>query len=233
MLPPWTPKQTQQHKKAAALLTNIAHQTFAFAKEGITEYELQHFVLNKYQKYRLVSDKDPPIVAFGRNTNKPHHFPKKTSLRLRREMPVLIDLWAHLREPAAPFADITWMGYCGKIPSEFQKNFSRVLAARDACVRAMRKGAYADQIDQAAREELGNLARHFTHSTGHPLGTTSPHGNCSGLRHSNHTKIRRRIAYSIEPGIYLQEYGIRTEINALLDKKLIITTPVQRRLIHI
>ena len=128
----WIEEQITAHKTAAGLLVKIKDLTFDYIKKNtaISEYEVQQFILNKFREFNLVSDKDPPIVAFNENSAFPHYCPKQSSKILTEDSLILIDLWAKLKNGKNPFADITWVAYHGKIPEKVQYVFKIVIEAR-------------------------------------------------------------------------------------------------------
>jgi Xaa-Pro dipeptidase len=72
-------------------------------------------------------------------------------------------------------------------------------------------------VDRAAREVIrkAGYARNFMHRTGHSIGQ-QVHGNganMDGLETRDDRKIVPRTCFSIEPGIYMPEFGIRSEVN--------------------
>lgn len=154
---------------------------------------------------------------------------------------VLIDIWARLKQ-GGPYADITWMAYYGKPTKKELEIFNIVIKARNKALSHLKKevskgktptGAKINQIAKDTIDSYGYL-KNFDHFTGHSLGTFSPHGNKAGLRPSNNKKLIN-MGYTIEPGIYLKnKFGARSEINVYLqNKKVILTTPLQKKLVMI
>ena len=137
---------------------------------------------------------------------------------------LLIDLWAKLDEPGAVYYDITWTGYCGPTPPEAMLNvFAAVSGARDAAVECVQKAAEESrtlagyEVDDACRGYLTmcGMAEHFFHRTGHSIGE-EVHGN--GANMDNYETHDERLVipgacFSVEPGVYLPEFGIRSEVN--------------------
>jgi Xaa-Pro dipeptidase len=214
--------------------------------KNISEYEVSQFILRKFKENNLKSDRDPPIVAFGKNTAYVHYFPAKKSSTLKNNSLILIDIWGRRvgSLPGVPFADITWMGAKGKPVSEAIKIFNIVLKARDSCIRYIKNqlkkriiptGA---KIDRVACKVIidGGYGANIKHSTGHCIGFTSPHGIYGRIKHSNNKRLHINLGYTIEPGIYLKNrFGARSEIDFYITQnwKLIITTPIQKKIIEI
>jgi len=241
----WNNLQIKQHKLAAQKLIQTKDETFDFIrkKQNVTEYEVQQFVLKRFKRHNLVTDKDPPIIAFGRNTSKVHYFPKRNSKRLTKNTLILIDLWAKLNSKKAPFADITWMAYFGKsVPKEILANFDLVIKIRDKIIQCLKKSLIKKKIhpgkflEQLTKQELlkNNLSNKMNHYTGHCLGTSSCHGNKKGINPKNKSPLLKNLGYTIEPGIYLKnKFGIRSEIDFYIstNSKLIITTKIQKSIV--
>ena len=240
----WTKKQIEQHILAVKKLVVIKDEFFSFLKPGISEYEAMEFVRKQYKERGLWSDHEP-IVAFGQNTSFVHYFPSQYCRKLCPGSLILLDIWVRAREVGAPFADMTWMGICGKnLPSDAEKVFRLVLLARDRSVRFLRKkvahgvlpkGREVDAVARGVFEKAG-YGKYFLHSLGHPLGFKNPHG--VGVRLSSKKGegvLERRVGYTIEPGIYLQnKFGVRSEINFYIEGgEVIITTPAQKKITRI
>lgn len=244
----WTKTQIQQHIQASKLLLKIKDETFNLIKNSnsISEYEVQQFIKQKFKEYKLKSSKHPPIVAFRQSTANVHYYPKKnSSKKIKQNSLIMLDIWARLNKPRAPFSDITWMAYKGKrIPQDVQKVFSIVITARNRGllrinrVLNQRKTPSGRDINHAVIDYINKYGfkGKMPHSTGHGLGNTSPHSNRGGLKRTNKNKILTNLAYTIEPGIYLKnKFGVRSEVDFYITnkKKLIITTDVQKRITNL
>lgn len=241
---PWTLKQIRQHIRASNLLNKIMHEAFKFICQNkrCTEYQVLKYINSRVKHYNLTTDR-PLIVAFGPSAAQPHYSPKQKCRRLRKNTIIKIDIWGRVKEKGAPFADITWMGVYGK-PSKLQlKIFRTMLQARNRALsllrRKVRDGAVPTglELDAAARDHISNkgYGKRFIHRTGHILGFTSPHGVGRGLNNKNTSKLKKNVGYTIEPGIYLKgKFGIRSEIDFIIQgKKVIVTGPIQKKLVRI
>jgi Xaa-Pro aminopeptidase len=143
---------------------------------------------------------------------------------------VLIDLWAKLDKPRSVYSDLTRVGYVGKtVPEKYEKIFQVVAAARDAAIGTVRAAFAAGkplagwQVDQAARSviEKAGYGPQFVHRTGHSIGQ-EVHGNganMDGLETKEDRQVLPRTCFSIEPGIYQSEFGVRSEVNVMVDGK--------------
>lgn len=241
----WTDEQILQHRVAATLLCEIMDEAFEFIRQNqtVTEYEVQRFILDKYNDNGMVTESDPPIVAFLESTANVHYFPEKeTALRLENNTLIMIDIWAKINHTDAPYADITWMAWHGgEVPAEIQKAFDIVLSSRDEGLEFIKqKLTHGEAINNndlgKAMEDItmsSDLQDFVPHAYGHSLGTTSCHGKLGVIYSQSETPLLHQVGYTIEPGIYIEgKYGFRSEIDFYIDKndKLEITTSVQTKL---
>src|SRR6185436_58246 len=125
-------------------------------------------------------------------------------------------------------SDLTRVAYVGPtVPEKYTKIFKIVAAARDAAIQRVRDAfAKAEklqgwQVDQACRDviEKAGYGDYFIHRTGHSIGEET-HGNGANMDNLETHEERRvlpRTCFSVEPGIYLPEFGVRSEINVFVD----------------
>ena len=172
----------------------------------------------------LVTDA-PPIVAVAANAGDPHYQPSAEASRdITPGNVVLLDLWGKLPEPGSVFADISWMGFTGAaVPAPVTAAFDAARDARDAAVTLIESAAAAGrpvrgwEADRAARTvlESAGFGSAILHRTGHSLGEQI-HGNGAHLD-DYETRDERRLlpgtGFTIEPGLYFDTFGVRTEIN--------------------
>lgn len=241
----WTEFQLKQHIKAAKLLSKIINEIIIYLKKNrdLTEYDLQQYIICRFKFYNLKTDKLRPIVAFRENTSLVHYFPKKKSKKLKPGALIMIDIWAKMDERIAPFADITWMMYYGKtVPRGIIDIFNLVIKARNEALNYIKENLKQNviplgkDIDAVARNLLNQYgqADRFLHGTGHSLGLARPHGRLVRINKHGETPIPINVGYTIEPGIYIKnKFGIRSEINFYINKKLVVTTSIQNKILRI
>jgi len=210
------------------------------AGQKTTEYDLYQWMRAKYDEHGVVAP-EGPIVAVNAHASDPHFEPTaENTVEIKEGDFVLIDLWAKLDRPGAVFFDITWVGYAGRtVPEKYTSVFEIVRGARDAAVDFLQKKfaagetVYGWQVDDVTRGFIKGkgYGEYFIHRTGHSIGE-EVHGN--GVNIDNlETKDERRIVpgclFSIEPGIYLPEFGVRSEINVFISEnnEVIVTGPRQ------
>jgi Xaa-Pro aminopeptidase len=174
---------------------------------------MDHFARHKCTTY------SPPIVGVGPHSGDPHfEVTAEANTPIKAGDFVLIDLWCKLDKPRAVYSDLTRVGYVGReVPEKYTRVFDIVAAARDAGIDCVKKafaagrplsGAEVDDATRAVIEKAG-YGDQFTHRTGH---------NIDGLETRDDRRIMRRTCFSIEPGIYLPEFGVRSEVNVYIDK---------------
>lgn len=249
----WTPEQLAMHKEAGEKIQRIIMESFAEIKRRInaniptTEYDIQEFMMRRYEEENLTSDNDPPNVSVNANAANPHYQPtKEINSPIKRGDFVLFDVWAKLKKPKAIYADLTWVGYVGEtVPPEYVKIWNIVRDARDSSLNFV-KAAFRDkkvikgaQADDAARSVISKAgyADQFLHRTGHSIGE-EVHGNGAHLDNLETNDTRRllpRTGFSIEPGIYLEgKFGVRSEIDVYVSEtEAIVTAPMQTEVVAI
>ncbi len=247
----WTPEQLVSHRAAGEIVHRVTQQAFSRAgsfvreKKPLTERELQEWMGAQFRSQHVVADGDP-IVGVGPHAGDPHYEPPATgSAPIREGDLLLLDVWGKLDRPGSVFYDITWMGYLGaSVPAKYAKIFTIVRSARDAAINFVLDSVSAGheihgwEVDRACREVIrkAGYAKYFTHRTGHSIGQ-DVHGNganMDGLETRDNRRIVPHTCFSIEPGIYLPEFGVRSEVNVYVgDGKAEVTGPIQQEIIPI
>ena len=232
----WKTEQLETHYFAGRMMDLIRREAFEEISSrirvhgSVQEIEIAEFIRERFSEQGMVTDSGP-IVAVNANASNPHYTPSTASSSpIRPGDFVLIDMWAKLDRLGAVYYDITWTGFCGEQPpSEIVNVFQVVCDARDRAVEAVRS-AIAEkrqiagwEVDDAARgyiQEQG-FGEYFTHRTGHSIGE-EVHGNGANLDNletRDERPIIARTCFSVEPGIYLEKFGIRSEINCYVSEK--------------
>jgi Xaa-Pro dipeptidase len=244
----WTSEQIKDHKEAASRLLKIKDGAFEYIRKNkkISELEIQAFIYRKFKERGMKTADQPQIVAFGPNSAIPHYYPtSKTNRILKKGDVIKIDIWARMNKKGAPFADITWMGFCGeKVPKNIEKIFNIVVSARNKGINFIKNNLKKKnlptgrEVDKVVRDYIHQYGHgdKFIHGTGHSLGFLGPHGKRSRISKKGRKPIRLNTAYTIEPGIYLEgKFGVRSEIDFYVTEnyKLILTTKAQKRIIKV
>ena len=226
----WDEAALTTHRTASASLYRIKDRALAFVRAALaagrplTEFDVQQEMVRAFADEGLWSD-SAPVVGAQANAGNPHYLPTAASHRaINRDEVLLLDLWGKLPTPGAVFADITWMTFTGPtIPARVQAAWTAAAGARDAAIAFVQDGIAAGrpvrgfEVDAAARKVLidAGYAAHVLHRTGHSLGQEI-HGN--GVHMDDYeTHDDRRLVpglgFTIEPGLYFDDFGIRTEID--------------------
>jgi Xaa-Pro aminopeptidase len=210
-----------------------------------TEYDHMQWLSLAMRNEGLVWD-DGPNVSVNANSSDSHYEPTA-----ERSSPIaagdflLIDIWAKADKPGSIYYDITWTGVVGREPTATEQHvFETVVKARDAAIHAV-ESAFAEnrairgfEADDAAREVIraSGYGDFFTHRTGHNIATEI-HGSGAHLDNLETHDVRLLLpntCFSVEPGIYLPEFGVRSEIDMLTAPgKAWVTGRVQRELVRI
>lgn len=228
----WTAAAIESHRRAAEKLYRVKDQAFELVRSRLqsgqltTEFDVQQRMCQWFADEGLVSDAAPNVSA-QENAGNPHYLPSQRQSRpIRPNELLLLDLWGKLKTPGAVYADITWVAFTGpQVPTRMTQAFTAVRDARDAAVALVEARARGGQVvrgyelDRAARQviESAGFGSQILHRTGHSLGETV-HGNGAHLD-DYETHDERRLmpgtGFTIEPGVYFEQFGVRTEINVV------------------
>ncbi len=230
----WTDEQWQLHLQADKLNQAAFDKAWAMIADAVNngkmlrETEVQDMVMQYYADNKMTTY-HPPIVGVGPNSGDPHYAPQKGSdAEIKAGDFVLLDMWVKLDQPMGVYSDLTKVGYVGdEVPEQYTRIFDIVAAARDAGIACARNGLAAGkevfgwEVDQATRDVIdeAGYGEYFVHRTGHNIGQET-HGNgahMDNLETKEDRTVMKRTCFSIEPGIYLPEFGIRSEINVYVD----------------
>jgi Xaa-Pro dipeptidase len=230
----WDDEQWAMHREAERFTTAAYDLAWDFIKrkvqaEGATsEYEVQCLVMDHFRENGLTTY-SPPIVAVNGHGGDPHfETTRERDTPIREGDHLLLDLWAKMDRPRSVYSDLTRVAFVGSsVPAEYEAIFAVVAKARDAAIARV-KEAYAQgralrgwEVDDAARAviEAAGHGERFVHRTGHNIGQ-EVHGNganMDNLETREERLVMRRTCFSIEPGIYREDFGVRSEVNVFID----------------
>ena len=245
----WSPAQLESHLAAGAVIDRVVREAFQLAaknvreKKTFTEYDLKLWILKEFETAGITLEQGPDI-AVGPHASDPHYGPTLQSASPIREGDLLLlDVWGKTKAAGSVYYDITWVGYLGaKVPEKMAKVFGIVREARDKAVELIQSSVAAGkplqgwQVDKAARKVIdkAGYGKYFFHRTGHNIGQTV-HGNgvnMDGLETHDVRHLIPKTCNSIEPGIYLPEFGIRSEVNVYIgEKEARVTGAIQREIL--
>jgi Xaa-Pro aminopeptidase len=247
----WDDGAIATHRQASDALYRVKDSAFEAVarrlRDGVptTEYDIQQLMAGWFRDEGLISDADPNVSA-AENSGNPHYLPTATVHRaIRKDEIVLLDLWGKLDRPGAVYADITWVGYSGaRAPERFARAFGAIREARDAGIRVVQDAVRAGrdvrgfEVDRAASTVLrdAGYADNILHRTGHSLGQTV-HGDGVNMDDYETHDDRRLLAgtgFTIEPGVYFDDFGVRTEINMVVaPRDAAVTGPLQTEILSL
>ncbi len=237
---PWSPAALSTHLEVSKHTVDIARGAFGFigerlrAKQPVDEYRVQQWIMQRFAALGLETP-DGPIVGANAHAGDPHF--EVSATNPSPIVPgdwVLIDLWARKPGDENIFSDITWTGYIRRDaqdrPSDRHRAvYHAVAAARDASVKlaqeSWKRGAPVQgwQLDDAARDVLikAGFSEFIRHRTGHSL-SPGPRVHGVGMNLDNFETHDTRtmtpgIGFTVEPGLYLPDFGVRSEINVYVD----------------
>ncbi len=244
----WSEDAVAAHEDACAQVAEVKDDAFEHIREclrgpiPLTEFEVQQWIAAALTERGLEID-HPPIVAVNGHSGDPHYAPQEGSCaRIGKGDWLLIDLWARHPGEAHPFADMTWVAYAGQqVPKGHARVFTAVKEARDRVVERVQAAWKTSEpvrgweLDRIARDhiEAAGYGAQFVHRTGHSLGpgpTIHALGaNLDDYETHDEREILPGTGFSVEPGIYLPEFGVRLEIDVYVDPIAgpRVTTPVQ------
>ena len=245
----WTPANLEAHIEAGVKVDRVRREAFDLVRaklsagEAINEFAVKQFIRERFDDAGLVTDHGP-IVGVNENSSDPHYEPQAGASReIRRGDWLLIDMWAKMDSPAGVYYDITWTGFCGpEPPAEIAKVFGIVTEARNRAIKFVQEGLRAGrvlhgfEVDDAARGAIreGGFEQYFFHRTGHSIGA-EVHGSGANMDNLETHDERRLIpwtCFSVEPGIYLPRFGVRSEVNVFVGEDgAHVTGEIQDRIV--
>lgn len=246
-----SPDARLDHRHTGRIVSAIIDGAFGRVRDSargasgggaLTEGALQRWMLERYAEEGLVSS-DPPTVAVDAHSGDPHFSNSTASdASIREGSFLLIDAWAKAARPGAVYADYTKVAFVGaECPERMAAIFDVVRDARDAAIATVAGAVAAGRpvrgcdVDDAARAviRLRGYGERFVHRTGHSIGE-EVHGNgvhLDNLETRDERLLLTGTLVSVEPGIYLEEFGVRSEVDLLLDDDGVsVTGDPQRKL---
>jgi len=245
----WTAEQLQSHLDAGVIIDRVIQGAFQQTatsvreKRTMTEWDLQQWILREFAAAGIVREVGPDI-AVNAHASDPHYGPAQgKSSPIREGDLLLMDVWGKKNTPHSVYYDVTWIGYLGaKVPEKYAKVFAVLRESRDKAIDLIQSHVSAGkplqgwQVDKAARAvvEKAGYGKYFFHRTGHSIGE-SVHGNgvnMDGLETKDVRHLIPRTCNSIEPGIYMKEFGMRTEVNMYIgEREARVTGAIQKEIL--
>jgi len=247
----WTAQQLESHLAAGKIIDRVIRGAFeeaakhVRAKQAFTEFDLQQWILREFSASGIQREEGPD-VAVNANASDPHYGPVEgKSAPIREGDLLLLDVWGKTKDAGSVYYDVTWIGYLGaKVPEKYAKVFGVLREARDKAVDLIRTSIAAGkplqgwQVDKAARTiiDKAGYGKYFFHRLGHNIGETI-HGsgaNMDNLETHDTRHLIPKTCTSVEPGIYLPEFGMRTEVNVYVGEgEARVTGAVQNEILSL
>lgn len=240
-------EQIAMARMAARNCIEIKDAAFTFITQSLkngaklTEHEVCEFIRGQFEVYEMTTEHGP-ICGVDAHAGDPHYEPTAdSSAIIEPGQLILVDLWAKIKHPDAVYGDITWMAYAGpesEIPEKYAERFQLLAQARDTAVDFLRKSVdkrpvSGYEVDDACRQVIIDAGQgdYFVHRAGHSI-TTAGHGagpNIDNLETEDRRKLQKGHLFSVEPGLYYDDCGFRTEIDVLIghDGVEVLTLPLQ------
>jgi Xaa-Pro dipeptidase len=247
----WSDEQIRTHFEARDAIDAITAEAFKeigrrVRNGGTHEFAMMQWIMEAFERENLDTGGDMPIVGVNANSGNPHYEASAgRSAPIREGDFVLLDIWGKKKKPDAVFYDITWTGHVGDSPSDKQREVFRIVTgARDAAVKKVQDAISAGrklagwEVDAASRGfiESAGYGRYFVHRTGHSIGTNvhANGANMDNLETKDEREIMPNSCFSVEPGIYLPEFGVRSEVDVLVRPgSAEVTGKIQREIVII
>ena len=247
-----TDAQIETHRQAGVIIHRILEDAFAWIRKNldagqyIDEWMLLQHMEETIAREPIYMD-SPPFFGIDDHASDPGYEPKpQGSRQIREGSRLIVDIAGRLPQEDAIYYDVSWCMNVGpQIDAEYQRLFNLVKEARqtafdliqsklDACQDIC--GCEVDAHLQAFFQERG-MAQYLMHRTGHNIGHRC-HGVGANLddyeTHDSRTLLPGTM-FSIEPGIYTRDYGVRLEYDVHItpEKQLRIYGPVQEEILVI
>lgn len=237
-------EQIESQKQAGKILYEIIFNTWEMIKYHyknnlpLFEKEVQDYILDSFKKNQIITD-HPPIVAFGKNSGNPHYdVSDENNSQCKKGDVIQLDIWGKLSNVEnSVYADISWVGiFDSEIPEKVEKCFNCLKTARDIVISSINKcdeekyqknfnineeskitGSF---LDKKVRDILikGGYQTGIKHRTGHSIDTEC-HGtgvNLDSVEFPDNRLIMEGCSFSVEPGLYFEDFGLRTEIDVTI-----------------
>ncbi len=211
----------------------------------LNEFTIVRFLADAMRSEGLVWENGPNVSVNANCSDSHYEATAERAAPIREGDFVLIDIWGRLDKPGSVFYDITWTGVVGREPTEREQLiFQTVRNARDAAIRTVETAFAAGrpihgfEADDAARAIIrdAGFGEYFTHRTGHNIAQEihGPGAHLDNLETHDERLLLPNTCFSVEPGIYLPEFGVRSEVDMMTAPgKAWVTGKIQRELVRI
>jgi Xaa-Pro dipeptidase len=189
---------------ASRYADDVYAELLPFIRPGLTEKDIRDKIRVCFREKGLTGG---GLVAVGPNASMPHY--NRSDRIIQERDLVLMDYGCTYQ---GMHSDITRTVFVGE-PTEKQRAvYEIVLKASTEAITAIRPGVRACDIDNVARSIIADAGYggYFLSRLGHGIGYAEH--EAPDIKGSNPRRLEAGMAFSIEPGIYIQgEFGIRIE----------------------
>ncbi len=169
---------------------------------GMTEYDAAWTMEKNMREAGAQSLAFPTITASGPNSALPHAVPGNRAFQTGE--PILFDWGARLNEYCS---DISRTVIIGQPDATFKKVYQTVRDAQQMAIEAIKPGVSSKAVDNIARSHIENqgFKGKFGHGLGHGVGIAIH--EAPRLSPLKDTSLQTGMVVTVEPGIYLSEWG--------------------------
>jgi len=218
-----TKKEIETIKNGCRISDSILRKCFLNFKKFKTEAEVKAF-LEYETKKKGCEMAFPTIVASGRNSSKAHHDTEDTKLKKGF---CVIDFGIRYKNYCT---DTTRTVYIGKPSKKEIMVYDMLLDVQKNAIESVKLGMKCSKLYDYVKKDLGKYAKYFIHGLGHGFGI-KVHEFPDLTEKSKH-KIKENMIFTVEPAVYLKNFGIRIEDDVLVTKNNVeILTKVSKHLL--
>lgn len=207
------PEEQQALRDSAAIADQVFTEVQSVIRPGVGEKEIQDFLLRRMKE--LGGENPECIVGAGANASYPHYIGNEGIVK--EQDVVLLDYGCTCR---GLYSDMSRTLFVGGVTEKQREAYELVRRANEAAEALAVEGAWIPDLDKKAREVLDEkgYAHTLLNRLGHGIGYTVH--EAPDIKQSNHMHLKRGMAFSVEPGIYLGgEFGIRIEDIVMINEQ--------------
>ncbi|WP_155592324.1 M24 family metallopeptidase [Lysinibacillus cavernae] len=199
-------------RQAVQIVEESLEATLPTIRVGVSEMEVAARL--EYEMRRRGSEGTPfgTIVASGYRGALPHG--RASTKKIEAGELIVIDFGAIYK---GYVADMTRTVALGDVSPTLKNMYSIVKQANEAAIAAIKPGMTAHDIDNIARGIIrdAGYGEYFTHRLGHGIGLSAHEEPY--LMQRNQLVLKPGMAFTVEPGIYVQDVGgVRIEDNLIV-----------------
>ena len=200
-------------KKAQSITEKALSAVLSLLKSGVTEKDISAELTYRFLKFGADGLAFDNIVAFGENSSDCHHI--AGDRKLEKGDVILFDIGAKANGYCS---DMTRTFVFGEPSGKFSEIYELVLNAQQNVLKFLKAGMSGREADSIARElfRANGYDREFGHSLGHSVGIDI-HEN-PRLSASNYDELPENCVVTVEPGLYLEKFGVRIEDMVVIKK---------------